>query len=173
MGKKTDKNKDPVVLSNKEITGLKDRLEKKELTDADVSSILSMLDLLISMKQLLENKKIGLLIWLRRIFGVKTEKDSKKTISKKQNHGSGGGQHGRNGRDDYPGADKTEIKHPELSVGDECPECHEGKLSESEPAVDYDWQGSPPIHLHIYLLQRLICHICKKTFTAPKMDPIV
>ena len=167
MDKKADKKKTPVVLSNDEIAGLKERLEQNKLTDSDVGSILSMLDLLVSMKQLLENKKIGLLIWLRRIFGVKTEKNSKKTSDKKQNHSSGDGQHGRNGRDDYPGADKTEVKHPTLSVGENCPECHEGKLTEGEAAVDYDWQGSAPIHLHIYLLQRLICHICKTTFTAP------
>jgi hypothetical protein len=161
------KDQEKLILTQEDLSSLQERIKGSNLATDDVVSILSMLQLIVSMKQLLTKRKLGLLLWLRRIFGVKTEKLPVKSGVKKQSHGTGNGRRGRNGRDDYPGADKTAVAHPTLSAGDDCPECHEGKLREDKPAVDYDWQGSAPIHLHIYLLQRLICHICKTAFTAP------
>lgn len=146
--------------------GLKERIKKRELNDSDFDSLLSLLHLIITLRNLVEKRRLRLLFWLRKIFGLKTEKNlpSPRTTPK----GKGGARKkGRYGKNDYPGADKTEVKHPHLCRGDQCPECHQGKLREIEPGVDYDWQGNSPIHLHIYLLQRFICHNCKSYFTAP------
>ena len=54
-----------------------------------------------------------------------------------------------------------------MKAGDQCPECLKGKLKLDKPGVDYHWQGTTPIRLDIYLLERFICPDCKTTFTAP------
>jgi len=77
------KNQEKVILSHEELSDLKTRIKESNLAQEDVSSILSMLQLIVSLKQLLEKRKLGLLIWLRRIFGVKTEKTSKKPLKSK------------------------------------------------------------------------------------------
>lgn len=147
---------------------MKDRIQTGSLSDKDVKTLLSILDAFVTIRALLEKRKLGLLLWLRRIFGLKTEKESQKSNSsltskeKEPDHG----RKGRKGRYDYPGAEKTNISHESLKPGDSCPECQQGKLREVEPAVDYNWQGHAPLDLHIYLLQRLLCHICKTSFTA-------
>lgn len=108
---------------------------------------------------------------LRQLFGLKTEKRKSKKPAKpaeeKPKSEKTGHSGGRQGRDDYLGAKKVCIDHPDHQAGDSCPECHHGKLAESEPGVRYDWQGVAPITLTIYLLQRLVCNSCKTYFTAP------
>lgn len=164
------KVKDKVLkLSEEEYSSLRERVKRSNLGGKDIETILTILETFANLKQLLAKRSTRLLSLLRKLFGVKTEKsadtDTDKNDSKPKNKGPG--RSGRNGRNDYPGAPKTEVSHPELSPGDQCPECETGKLQDGEPAVDYDWRGSAPIHLEIFLLQRLICTICKATFTAP------
>ena len=67
------------------------------------------------------------------------------------------GRQGRYGRDGYAGAEKIDVKHPDLSPRQKCPGCKKGRLTEVEAAVDYAWQGQAPLKLDIYLLQRLLC----------------
>ena len=158
-------------LKENEINNLKKRLHENNLNSSDVNTIISILDVFISMRILLQKRKIGLLNILRKIFGVKTEKtrntsSSSDSKSSKKKNSTKGNRNGRKGRDDYPGATKKEVSHESLKDGDKCPECKEGVLRDSEPAVDYDWQGHAPISLDIYLLQRLVCNVCKKVFTA-------
>jgi hypothetical protein len=43
--------------------------------------------------------------------------------------------HGRYAAEDYPGADQVHVSHPELSPGDACPDCGQGKLYEKSPGV--------------------------------------
>jgi hypothetical protein len=146
---------------------LKSRIKKSNLSGRDIDTILSILKLVVSLRSLGEKRRVNLLLWLRRIFGVKTEKSQRSSDQTKRQGSSPPKKKGRYGRNDYPGADRSNVRHPELNPDDPCPECHDGKLREIEPGVDYDWQGQSPIHLHIYLLQRFICHRCKEIFTAP------
>jgi len=75
--------------------------------------------------------------------------------------------HGRNGADDYPGAEKIPVPHESLQPGDSCPECGQGKLSEQpRPAVLIRFTGHAPVHAKIYQRQRLRCNLCGKVFTA-------
>jgi hypothetical protein len=36
--------------------------------------------------------------------------------------------HGRHGAEDYPGAEQVDVKHPQHSPGDACPECGQGGI---------------------------------------------
>ena len=159
------KTENQISLTAQESTELKERLSSNQLNQQDIATLVSILNVFISLRQLVEKRKLGLLKLLRQIFGFKTEKSdqkSRKRITSESNNKSGG----RKGRDDYPGAVKSHIKHESLSVNDKCPECITGKLSDAEEGVDYEWEGNSPLVLKIFLLERLICSSCKSTFTA-------
>ncbi len=75
--------------------------------------------------------------------------------------------HGRYGADDYPGAEQVDVKHPQYSPGDACPDCGEGTLYEKSPGVLVRFIGRSPLHATVYRMQKLRCHLCGKLFTAP------
>ena len=75
--------------------------------------------------------------------------------------------HGRLGADAYPGAEQIEVRHPELSAGDACPDCVQGTLYEKSPGVLVRFTGQAPLHATVYRMQKLRCHLCGKLFTAP------
>ena len=80
--------------------------------------------------------------------------------------------HGRRAADDYPGADQVNIRHPELSAGDACPDCSQGKLYEKRPGVLVRFVGQAPVQATVYRRQKLRCHLCGKLFTAPVPDGV-
>jgi hypothetical protein len=156
----------------RDIAGLKERLAKNQLIADDITVLTSVLNAFVVLQNLVRKRRISIIKFLRQLFGFKTENTGESDASEIENpkpFKSDGEnlKHGRNGRKNYPGAEKIRVSHPTLKPGCQCPECLKGSLAEAEPAVDYDWQGHPPLTLKIYLLQRLICHICKTTFTAP------
>ena len=77
--------------------------------------------------------------------------------------------HGRNGADAYTGAQRVAVPHPDLKVGDTCPEigcC--GKLHDTNaPAKSVELEGRTPIVATRYECQVLRCADCQQTFTAP------
>jgi len=75
--------------------------------------------------------------------------------------------HGRRAADDYPGAEQVHVSHPELSAGDVCPDCGQGKLYEKSPGVLVRFVGQAPLHARVYRREKLRCHLCGKLFTAP------
>ncbi len=90
--------------------------------------------------------------------------------------------HGRNGADDYPGAERVEVSHSSLQPGDACPECAQGTVYDTKrPGVFIRFVGGPPLEATVYLTQKLRCHLCGKLFTAElpeeagteKYDPTV
>lgn len=75
--------------------------------------------------------------------------------------------HGRNGVEDYPGAEKVPVPHESLQPGDPCPECQDGTVYEvSQPGVLIRFVGQAPIQATIYRLQKLRCGLCGVVFTA-------
>jgi transposase len=78
--------------------------------------------------------------------------------------------HGRNGADDYPGAEKIEVPLTSLAAGDPCPKCADGTLYESRPGVLVRLTGQPPIGANIYYLQKLRCNLCGALFSAETPD---
>mgnify|MGYP001606605478 CR=1 FL=1 len=77
--------------------------------------------------------------------------------------------HGRNGADAYTGAQRVAVPHPDLKVGDTCPEigcC--GKVYDTKaPAMNVECKGATPIVATRHECQVLRCANCQQTFTAP------
>lgn len=75
--------------------------------------------------------------------------------------------HGRNGADDYVGAEKIDVPHPSLSPGDPCPQCETGTVYETgRPGVVVRLIGQSPVGAKVYYLQKLRCNLCGVVFTA-------
>jgi hypothetical protein len=121
---------------------------------------------------------IGRLV--KMIFGAKTE--SAKNVLKKIDKESSSYKseflkpsspkkekkkgHGRNGKEDYSGAQKKQIPHPEISPGTLCPGCLKGKLYHIEPGVLLRFVGTAPIQGTIYELEKYRCNLCGEIFSA-------
>ncbi|MGH8291798.1 MAG: IS66 family transposase [Steroidobacteraceae bacterium] len=75
--------------------------------------------------------------------------------------------HGRHSVEDYPGAERVSIAHPQLRAGAACPECEDGKVYPVAPTEVVRVTGQAPLHACIYELGKLRCHLCGKLFTAP------
>jgi len=131
------------------------------------------------LRNLAVRRKFGMLSLLRKIFGVKTEKQKAKESSKKKGGGGGSGNgnpkgkgHGRNGQDQFTDAKRVSCKHEELADGDQCPECGEGVLRDDKPAIHQHWTGHSPLQLTLYELQRLVCNRCRVTPIFVGVDKI-
>jgi transposase len=75
--------------------------------------------------------------------------------------------HGRNGADDYVGAEKIKVPHESLRPGDSCPECQKGTVYETgRPGVLVRIVGQAPLEAKVYELEKLRCNLCGKVFTA-------
>lgn len=76
--------------------------------------------------------------------------------------------HGRNGADDYPGAEQVVLRHPALKHGDECPDCKRAKLYESKrELVVVRFFGQQPVKAKVFRRPPLRCAGCGKRFYAP------
>jgi transposase len=81
--------------------------------------------------------------------------------------------HGRNGADQFTGAERVEIAHPELHHGDRCPECGKGNVYvQKEPKVLVRVIGQAPLAATVYSLERLRCNGCGQVFTAQEPEGI-
>jgi transposase len=81
--------------------------------------------------------------------------------------------HGRNGAEDYPGAQIISISHASLQPGDACPECGDGTVYErKQPGTIIRVVGQAPLQATVYELQKLRCNLCGKVFTAEAPDGV-
>ncbi len=80
--------------------------------------------------------------------------------------------HGRNGADEYTGAEKMTVPHASLQPGDPCPKCEKGTVYDSRPGVLVRLVGQSPIQAKIYELQKLRCNLCGIVFTAHSPDGV-
>ncbi|NNK07849.1 MAG: IS66 family transposase [Myxococcales bacterium] len=75
--------------------------------------------------------------------------------------------HGRNGADDYEGAEKIPVPHESLTAGDPCPECEKGKVYRLRvPRKLVRVRGQAPLQATVYELERLRCNLCGEVFRA-------
>jgi transposase len=76
--------------------------------------------------------------------------------------------HGRNGAEEYEGADQVEIEHPSLKPGGPCPQtgCN-GKVYLTEPLVLVRVVGQAPLGATVTTVEQLRCNLCLEIFTAP------
>ena len=133
----------------------------------------------------LQRKTLSLRRLRQMIFGPKTEKSSKllsKTKDKDKatdpalpSAGANGSTqpkekkkgHGRNGVDDYPGAQRIAVPHQTLHAGCTCPICLKGRLYDmNKPAVIIRIVAQPIFPAKIFELMKLRCSRCLMVFTA-------
>lgn len=179
-------------LSLEEIDELKDKLEKKELSEKDIERLKAIVNSYIHFHQMLGEKNITIKKLLR-VFGSKSEKskdilkgspvavDTEETdgvekldvklytdsieVEKSKPRKKG---HGRNGASAYKGAEQIYVPHPDLKVGDKCPECPSGKVFQYKRAGKIvRIMGQSPIVAKVYELEKLRCSSCLTIFTAP------
>jgi transposase len=75
--------------------------------------------------------------------------------------------HGRNGADDFVGAEKIDVPYSSLAPGDPCPQCETGTVYDTgRPGVVVRLVGQAPVGAKVYYLQRLRCSLCGVVFTA-------
>lgn len=165
-------------LSADELRQIKTRVRERRLEDSDYELIVAILETVEFLRDAVQKKTIAVKRLLGMVFGVRTEKTSKvlpgggqkpsssspKPTKPKETKRKG---HGRNGVDQYWGAERVVIAHQSLKAGDSCPQCPKGKLYETNrPGVLVHFQGSPPVIATVYECQRLRCGSCGVVFTA-------
>jgi hypothetical protein len=81
--------------------------------------------------------------------------------------------HGRNGAEEYTGAERREVKLESLKPGGPCPEegC-EGRLYRQEPGVLVRVKGQAPLLAILWALEKLRCNLCGKIFTAKAPEEV-
>jgi transposase len=148
-------------LSAAEIEALLARLASGSQTPDDVALIRQVFGVLAYITELVARKDRQLKTLLKRLFGFHSERaqkvrrhlkaksgsepddspsDSKPDLKKKKKPKG----HGRNGADDYSGAEQLLIAHSDLSPKDACPECLQGRVYEqAQPGVFIRFTGMP------------------------------
>lgn len=178
-----------VELSTDKLEELLRRAEAKQLRDEDYAAIKSLIESYAYLTQLLGDKRTSIHRLRKLLFGAATEKTrdvlkdgaSDETASsesdqdddatpsdngKEERAGPRPG-HGRNGADDYAGAERIAVLHESLRSGDTCPDCRRGKVYEvAAPGVLIRIIGQAPLQAKVYELQKLRCNLCGKVFTA-------
>jgi transposase len=131
---------------------------------------------LIFMRNAYEQMRISERNLLRLIFGPRSERAAvilgqttgkyQKDKNEKQKQKPKG--HGRNGSDDYPGAERVSVPHTTMKPGDQCPECCRGKVyKEREPKVLIRFVAKVPVDATVYEAEQLRCNACGQIFDAP------
>jgi transposase len=171
---------------------LLERARNNTLTEDDCESIKAMADTIEFIIEMLNKKDVQLKRLLKQILGIKSEKsrkifeqeetnndDSSDRESDVPNHDKGNKTdkkpkgHGRNGVDQYTGAERIFISHPMFSGGCSCPECQKGKLyTEKQPGIFIYIEGKPPVQATIYELEKLRCNLCGAIFQAPLPESV-
>jgi transposase len=172
-----------IEITDEEMEAFLKRVEGHCLIEGDFILIKAMAESIRRIRYVLQEKDTTIGRLVRLIFGAKTEssrnilKGSDKEAqpcssileppdsSKKEPKGKKKG-HGRNGANNYPGAEKKKISHPDFSPGTLCPGCLKGKLYNTEPGVFIRFVGTPPIQGTVYELEKYRCNLCGEIFAA-------
>ena len=80
--------------------------------------------------------------------------------------------HGRLGADAYPNAEKVEINHPTLKVGDPCPQACGGKLYHIDPGIFIRVLGQNIAKVMRYEVEKLRCNLCGLVVKAEVPDEV-
>lgn len=100
----------------------------------------------------------------RRRGGVKSSE--RRGVRHSRTEPSGG--HGRRGADDYTGAERVDVPHPDLAAGRACPTPNcAGRLHQEEARTEVELQGAAPIRATAYVRECLRCALCATSFPAP------
>lgn len=183
--RKPDKPKPELLaLDMSELEDIVERALSAPMSKEDGEKILSSLGSLAWLQQELAKKNVDL-ARLRSLFGLSTSEKTKdvldgqpdkraghdgsekKAEAKRKKKAKG---HGRNGADDYPGAERVRVAHRTLTSGDPCPECPANKQGKvytlGKPSTLVRVVGRAPLQATVYELERLRCNLCGTMFTA-------
>ena len=154
------------------------------LEPADFQLLERVITTLVLVLEWIQKKNMSIRRLCRMIFAPKTEssrnllpKDKDRAAAPNgQSSGSAGSEppprkkkgHGRNGAEDYPGAERIVVAHQSLQAGDPCPLCPEGSrlYDTHDPALVIRVVAQPIFPWSIYELMRLRCNRCGAVFTA-------
>lgn len=76
--------------------------------------------------------------------------------------------HGRNGSEQYPGAERVVVAHPSLHHGALCPGCEKGKVYlQNRPRRIVRITAMTPFRATVWELERLRCGLCGEMYSAP------
>jgi len=159
---------------------------KTALSEEEYAKLHAAIETLVFLTQELEKKHVSIQRLQQLLFGATTEttrkvlerilddagqkKDSEspdvargqETSSQEKAPG-----HGRNGAEDYVGAEQVRVPHESLKPGDPCPNCKKGTVYESvEPGHLVRIKGQAPLGATVYEIQKLRCNLCGDIFTA-------
>lgn len=170
-----------IELSMDEWEAMLRRAQAQRLNEAECERLKALGESYLYLLQLLEDKRTTIDRLRKLLFGATTEKTSNvvpPTQAAAPAVAQGGAVppreetapvpgHGRNGAEDYCGAQKVRVPHGHLHPGDRCPECRKGKVYEqASPGVLIRIVGQAPVQAKVYELQKLRCNLCGKVFTA-------
>lgn len=188
---KTPSKIEHIDISITELEAIVEHAQTEPLSEQDCERLRLVLQTLYFLTTELEKKHVSVERLKRMLFGAATEKlknvldkaleqgnkqqedesDSQDDSQKKDNEKAKG--HGRNGADEYTGADKVKIQHQSLKPGDNCPDCKKGTVYETkEPGRLVRVAGQAPIKATVYELQKLRCNLCGKIFTAKPPEDV-
>lgn len=179
------------VLDLENLNDIINRAGSGPLPEADRAKLSETVETLAWLQQELTNKDVTL-ARLRSLFGLSTSEKTSKVLAKEsagesdEDLGSSGRDgdettepkqpkqkvkgHGRNGADEYKGADRIEVRHDSLESGDPCPECPPNKQGKvyvlKKPITLVRVIGRAPLHATVYEIERLRCNLCGKVFHA-------
>lgn len=160
-----------IEISAEEVEALLDRVKNGSLAQGDYEIIKGVIETHMLLNQAVAEKDTSIKRLLKTIFGYKTEKTKnskngkkKKATRRSKDKVKG---HGKNGADDYVGAETVAVAHGALHHCDSCPACDDGKLyRQLSPSMVVRIKGVPPLQATVYDLEKLRCNICGKVFTA-------
>jgi len=183
---KRKKKQKIVELPMDELESILQRAQAAALDEKDCAKIKAVFESYSYLTELVEDKGTTIARLRKLLFGSSSEKTSdvlndegasspsaedsdgstQKTDPEKERTTQRKG-HGRNGADDYRGAEKIPVPHGSLQSGDACPDCKKGKVYEvAQPGVLVRITGQAPVQATVYELQKLRCNLCGKVFTA-------
>jgi len=162
-------------------------LARPVLGEDSYGKLKAALEMLHYLTDLIGNKNITIHRLQQIIFGARTEKienvldnqtgaadDSSQTNAAQEKDGAERDKakekpkgHGRNGAQNYTGAQRIKIAHESLKPGDPCPLCGKGRVyAQKTPAYIVRLFGHSPIGATVHEMERLRCNLCLEVFTA-------
>lgn len=168
-----------------ELEAILERSKTTPMSEEEYQKLHAAMETLVFLTQELEKKRVSVQRLKQLLFGVTTETTRKvmerilDEAGKEGKCGDGVGEgketesrqkakgHGRNGAEEYVGAEKIRVPHESLKPGDACPNCQKGTVYESvEPGQLVRIRGQAPLGATVYELQKLRCNLCGTIFTA-------
>lgn len=160
-------------MEESQLEGLLERLDGRCLVASDYDSLKAMIDTVRFLITQYQQAKTSMKRALKMVFGSSTEKTDK-VLNRDQKPAAATGAdkpkrkgHGRLASDEYPGAQKVQVRHECLRPGQPCPDCGKGIIRDTNrPAVLLRFCAQPFIKATAFVVEKLRCTLCGKLFSA-------